>query len=132
MDVAPELIYAVIGALGVVITTLAAAVAWQGRLMVKNHQKCEANSAALSKRVQDLSDKQEKLLVTVIRENTNSNHAVIRYIRKLGASAKKSDISFDVDSESDLLPSVREGYEAHVVEKNEIDTTVVIRKKAHA
>ena len=119
MDISPEIIYAVVAG-------LAGAVAYQNRQAAANHKKCEERSDSLEERVTDLSQRQEALLVGVITENTESNRAVVDYLRKLRDSVKDG---ISPDSDSELLPSVRDGYERRVLERREDGTTVILRRR---
>jgi len=119
MDISPELIYAAVAG-------LAAAVAWQARQATANHKACEEHNRKLDDRVTALSDHTNDLLVGVIRENSESNQAVVEYLRKLRNAVNNGN---DVDTDSSLLTSIRDGFEYTPLERREDGTTVIIKRK---
>jgi hypothetical protein len=61
--------------------TAAVAVLW--RYSVKAHERCEARADKQDKKIDEIRDRYEGNMVTVVKENTASNNAVVEHLRKL-------------------------------------------------
>jgi len=122
MDISPEQIY-------IVVAGLAGAIAWQNRQAAANHKRCEDRSLLLESRVDAMGKEYNSMASVVIRENTASNYAVVDYLRKLRDAVNDDGIM--PDSESSLLPAIKDGYSMHVAGLADDGTTVIIRRKVN-